>query len=477
MLRFITRYEIWVLGVLGLLSGAIYVMNLRVGEVAVRLGIVDAAPAAIVSYLIQLVPLGLIYLLAVRLTLRTQGSKGTLAAILLFALLFRLPLIPLDPALSSDVYRYLWEGRVQLAAGVNPYVVPPEDARLAALRDEAIYPHINRKWAPTVYPAGGQLLFALVHRAGAESPQAFKAIALLADALTLLLLLLILQQLHLPRDRIVVYAWNPLLIHEFFWSGHLESFVLPPLLGFLYLFLRRRNLAAGVSLGIATSIKLVPIFLLATVPAGKRLKTAVPFTLVVALAYLFYVDAGTKILGFLPTYFSDPYELFNLGLLQLGLLSLAHFFSLSAAWVRSILFALLVVVLLAIACRPTTAPRDIIGRSYAVVSTYLLLIYPALHPWYLCYLVPLLCFVPSPAWILFSLLLPLSYLKYLTADGTMPVWITFAQFAPLYLLLFWEHWRLPFEAGGQRRRAAAAAAGSTEAARSMQRHNAAARIS
>jgi alpha-1,6-mannosyltransferase len=440
MIRFITRNKLWVLG---LLSAVIYGMNLRIADVLVQLEILDSVPDPIASYLMQIAPLSLIYFLAVWMTARGQDAGKTLTPIVLFALLFRLPLIPLDPALSSDVYRYLWEGKVQVVAAMNPYIVPPADDRLAFLRDQAIYPHINRKEAPTIYPAGAQLLFALLHKAGVESPQAFKVFSLAADALTLLLLFLILKQLQLPFDRVIIYAWNPLLIYEFFWSGHLESLMLPPLLGFIYLFLRGRVLAAGAALGLVTAIKLVPIFLLATVPQGKRLKTVIPFVFVVGVTYLFYAEAGTRILGFLPTYFSDPYEIFNLGIVQLGFFWVAQLFSFPVSWVRLILFALLLGSLMMISRRPSNSPADFIEKSYATFSVYLLLIYPAFHPWYLCILMPLLCLVSSRAWILFSLLLPVSYLKYLTPDGTMPLWITLAQFVPLYLLLIWEQGKFP----------------------------------
>ena len=440
MTRFIARNKLWVLG---LLSAAIYGMNLRTADVLVQLEILDSVPDPIASYLIQIAPLSVIYFLAVWITTRGQDASKTLPLIVLFALLFRMPLIPLNPVLSSDVYRYLWEGKVQVVAGTNPYVVPPADEHLAFLRDQVIYPHINRREAPTVYPAGAQLLFALLHGAGVESPQAFKAFSLAADGLTLLLLLLILKQLHLPLERVIIYAWNPLLNYEFFWSGHLESFMLPPLLGFLYLFLRGHVLAAGAALGLATAIKLIPIFLLAGVPPGKRLKTLIAFVFVVGLIYLFYAGAGTGILGFLPTYFSDPYEIFNPGIVQLGLFWAAKLFSFPLSWVRLILLALLFAILMMISRRPSNSPADIIEKSYLTFSAYLLLIYPAFHPWYLCMLMPLLCLVPSRAWILFSLLLPLSYLKYLTKDGTMPLWITLAQFLPLYLLLIWEHAKFP----------------------------------
>jgi alpha-1,6-mannosyltransferase len=435
-----TKKTLWLLGVL---SAAIYGMNFRVGDFLVRLGITNDAPHPISSYLIQIMSLGLIYLLALRVSVRMEKeNERHLTPILLFALLFRLPLIPLDSTLSSDIYRYVWEGKVQVVAGMNPYLHPPLDDQLASFRDQEIYPHINRKESPTIYPPGAQLLFATAHWAGFDTPQEFKSLALAAEALTLLLLLFVLRQLRLPLSRIITYAWNPLVIYELFYSGHLESFLLPLLLLFIYLFLRGRVVAAGMALGAATAIKLVPLFLLATLPQGSRSKMFIPFVAVIALTYLFYLEAGTQVLGFLPSYFSDPYEVFNLGLVQLGLLEVVKLASLPASSIRFTLFVLFIGTLIAIAHRPYRSLGALVGKSYLVLSAYLLLSYPAFHPWYLCLLVPLLCLIPSPAWICFSLLLPLSYLKYLAADGTMPVWVILVQFIPLYALLAWEYFRM-----------------------------------
>ena len=65
------------------------------------------------------------------------------------------------PLLSTDIYRYVWDGRVQLA-GINPYRYVPAADQLAFLRDAAVYPHINRAdYAQTVYPPAAQVIFAL----------------------------------------------------------------------------------------------------------------------------------------------------------------------------------------------------------------------------------------------------------------------------------------------------------------------------
>jgi hypothetical protein len=68
--------------------------------------------------------------------------------------IFRACLLPADPSvLSKDMYRYIWDGRVQ-QNGFNPYQHPPEAAELKELRDNNVYPSINRKSYPTLYPAG-----------------------------------------------------------------------------------------------------------------------------------------------------------------------------------------------------------------------------------------------------------------------------------------------------------------------------------
>jgi hypothetical protein len=425
------------------LSALIYGVNFHLGEVLVQFGILTVSPRHIVSYLIQLLPLTVFYLLALGLAARGKAEDGKtlVPEILLFAFLFRLSLAPMDTALSSDIYRYIWDGKVQVAGKINPYLYPPADKHLAPLRDQEIYPSINRNDAPTVYPAGAQILFRTLYQAGLDSPVELKAAALGAEALTLLLLFFILKERGLPQNWIVIYAWNPLIIYELFYSGHLESFMLPPLMGFVCLFLRGRLRTAGALLGLATSIKLLPALLLVVVPPGKRLKIVFPFLVVFASTYILYIDAGKKVLGFLPSYFSDPYEIFNPGLPQIALLRVAEFFSLPSSSIRFVLFFSFLAFLVLFIRRCEERTDDLVTKCYIVLSGYILLIYPALHPWYLSVLIPFLCVIPSRAWLYLSLVLPLSYLKYLTSDGAMPVWVSLTQFIPLYVLLALEYTR------------------------------------
>ncbi|MGH7754009.1 MAG: hypothetical protein ACREN5_14475, partial [Gemmatimonadales bacterium] len=130
-----------------------------------------------------------LYLLALGLVAR-GGTTGpaALGLVLGFALVFRLLLVWTPVYLSSDAYRYLWDGRVQWA-GVSPYRYPPAAPELGMLRDLEVYPHINRPTAVTVYPPAAQWVFALAAAVPPGTLPAWRVLLLLADAVTVLLLL------------------------------------------------------------------------------------------------------------------------------------------------------------------------------------------------------------------------------------------------------------------------------------------------
>ena len=126
----------------------------------------------------------LIYLVAVWLILNRPMNRWTFVIILVCAAACRLICLFSPPFLSSDIFRYVWDGRVQ-AAGINPYRYIPADAPLAFLRDLDIYPHINRRtYAHTIYPPGSQMLFLLITRFG-QSVLWMKACMVGLEALTI----------------------------------------------------------------------------------------------------------------------------------------------------------------------------------------------------------------------------------------------------------------------------------------------------
>ena len=54
------------------------------------------------------------------------------------------------PHNSSDLYRYIWDGRVQ-AAGIDPYLYAPADQGVVALRNDFLWPSAGPGTAPGHY--------------------------------------------------------------------------------------------------------------------------------------------------------------------------------------------------------------------------------------------------------------------------------------------------------------------------------------
>jgi hypothetical protein len=404
--------------ILGGISLPIYLISFRWDR------LLSPPPWAPGWYQVEVFLLFIPYCLALWLIWKSkESSQVPLLIVFLFAFLFRLLLLPTEPHISTDVYRHLWDGRVQVA-GINPYLYAPEAEALRPLRDDAVYRWINRKEFSTVYPAGAQLLFWSLAKLGLTTLACFKAFLLLADLGSLVLLLQLLDHYQVNRLRILLYAWNPLTVFEAAHAGHLEAVIVFFVLAALLLFVKQRVNLAFASLALATSLKLYPALLTAVLARGQVVRCVLIFTTVLLGTYVPYLDAGRKIIGFLPIYFSEPDEITNIGLPSL-LFAVLH--PAQAGWVLR-LVVLVVAVWLFI--RREEGTLSLLRQVYLLMSVHTLLLYPALYPWYLCWLIPLLCFFPSPSWLYFSYVSAFAYITWPT-----PTWVLWLEYAPLYVLL------------------------------------------
>src|SRR5574337_315731 len=213
---------IWLLTGTGLASAILYGLNFRVIPLLSRIGLVDPKTDPLAAYPSLCVALFCLYLLALVSILRKRSRSSSLGVILGFAILFRTTLLFMPQVLSSDIYRYLWDGRVQ-SAGINPYAFLPEADALRFLRDEQIFPLINRQWAPTIYPPGAQIFFAGTYRLFPDSIVGLKFIMLCFDLATIALIVRLLKRAEIDPDRVLLYAWSPLVLFELVGSGHLEA--------------------------------------------------------------------------------------------------------------------------------------------------------------------------------------------------------------------------------------------------------------
>jgi alpha-1,6-mannosyltransferase len=322
---------------------------------------------------------------------RPITGRAALAGILLVGLAMRLIILPSPPA-SSDIYRYIWDGRVQ-AAGINPYRYLPADDALRPLRDEAIYPNINRaSYAPTIYPPVSELVFFAATRIS-ETPVFMKTVMLAFEGLAVWAILQLLAARGLPASRALLYAWHPLPAWEFAGDGHVDAIAIAFLLLAFVATDRRSPVLAGVALAAGVLVKYFPA---AAGPAiykrwGWRLPAAFAATL--ALLYLPYLGAGTKIFGFLGGYVAE--EGFEKGsgiflwqlagtVWHLPEQAFSFYFPLAAGVMAALGLA---------AVGRRREPKADLAAAMALAVTFIVLSSPH-YPWYFAWLIPFVCVYP-----------------------------------------------------------------------------------
>jgi len=394
----------------------------------------DARPGLGVALLIAAF---LPYLAAYRWT--TGATHLGAVAIPLTLLLYLLPLFH-APTLDDDLWRYRWEGKV-LATGHNPYQTPADAPALAPLRD-AGWERVAFRHVTTVYPPAAELLFALGYRVGGGTLLPFRLLAIAGHGICLLLLVSLLRARGLPGRGALLYAWNPLIVKEVADSGHVDPWMVAALLGALLLAQRRRLRAAAVALGVAISVKWVPLL---TLPLWRRTlgRRTVIAPLVAAALLLPFVGAGRHLFAGLTTY--ADYWVFNPGVYWglRGLLDPHLSLTTAKLVAKGVCATAWLAIYLRVARSQGDGVIELTAALFAVIGA-LLLLAPTLDPWYLTWILPLAPLVagrlPTACWWYLSAGSCLSYLYYIDqADVPWARWVEYVGFAVLWV---WEQRRL-----------------------------------
>ena len=361
---------------------------------------------------------GIPFIFAVWWTFRRKKfPANTLLIILIGGALFRLILVPLDPPrLSTDIYRYIWDGRLQ-GVGINPYLYIPVDPRLAGLRDDSIYPNINRKqYAHTIYPPVAQMFFFAVTRVTQSIP-GFKGALVLLDLVTMGLVAATLRAIGQPAERVIVYAWHPLPIFEFGGSGHIDALMICFIALALFARAHQKFGIAGFALGAATLVKFIPVILLPAIYQRWDKKLPIAFAITIVICYFPYVlGAGASVLGFLPQYAKEEglqsgerYYLLNLIDYILDWCGVVHDFP-PAIFTSMALAGLGAISIWAfyrlppLGSKDTETPGQWIFSAFVLALTFSTLL-SSYYPWYYSWLALFLCFVPNSAGLALTLML------------------------------------------------------------------------
>jgi alpha-1,6-mannosyltransferase len=385
------------------------------------------AGTKVAAFMTSICVSGLLWLLAVAVVRQGRLPPRTIWIVLAVAVAMRVMTLAAPPLLSSDIYRYVWDGRVQMA-GINPYRYLPVAPELARLRDDAVYPKINRaSYAHTIYPPAAQVIFAL---AAALMPGVFgmKLMMAMFDAIAIAVLARLLSIAGRDRAELLIYAWLPLPVWEFAGNAHIDAAAAGLLALALLVSARGRAMWTGIILAAATLTKFLPVVVLPAFwrPVDRRLPIA--FGATVAALYLPYATVGWQVLGFLPGYASEEGSENGRGFFALQLLD---GITTPPAWAPELYIALALVGIAALGAwfalgeNLPVAPNARIAvqaRQAVILGAVLLVAVSPHYPWYFGWLGPLACLAPLPSvlWMLAAApLLAHGSFEYLAVPGAV----------------------------------------------------------
>ena len=346
-----------------------------------------------------------------------NSSMAALWAIIILSLMFRITLLPVAP--SDDIYRYLWEGKLQLN-GISPYSHPPGASSLEHLRD-GFFSGINHKHLPTIYPPLTLMVFAAADYVS-HSIMSMKSVFLIFDVLSIFILLRFLRVMGKDPLNVLTYAWSPLILISFAARGHCDSLQIFLVILALYLCAIRKNLRTVFSIALAVMSKFIFVIIAPFLIPGKKLKYVVVLFAVIAALYLPYISAGKGLFSTL-LHFGTQYHFNDSAHFLIFCLCIGS--PLASKIVTALIFGSVLLFLYnkhsnlfitdnkgnstLLSCSKKEGKERgnievnniVLNYAFVAIGTFLILA-PTMHPWYLTWIIPFLCFNKNRAWILLT---------------------------------------------------------------------------
>jgi glycosyl transferase family 87 len=355
--------------------------------------------------------------------LRRMPRRTAVALILLGGIAVQLAAVSAPPKQSSDLYRYIWDGRVQ-AAGIDPYQYVPTATPLTGLRNDFLFSpeakycaspgyvdrhpaaeltagctRINRPTVPTIYPPVAEAYFLGVHYLpdGSDSSTPIQATTALAAILVTVLLLFALGRLGRDVRMAALWAWCPTVALEAGNSAHVDVIAVGiALVAILVLATARtrvRTALGGALLGLAIATKMTPVLIMPAVVRRRWVTVAVSAGSAFVAVYIPHLlRVGGKVIGFLPGYLQQ--ENYTRGT-RYGIVGLFVTGPLASVVAVLILAAIALAVLeFADPGRPWQGAVYMTAGALAVTTPH--------YQWYSLLLVMLVALDGRPEWLAFA---------------------------------------------------------------------------
>lgn len=391
--------------------------------------------------------------LASCLFLRKNMGKYLFFWMLITGLACRLIILGGTPVLSTDYYRFLWDGAV-LAQGHNPWLYSPKavldqtnpaiNPSLTALAQahRALMLRINHPKLPTIYPPVSEFAMAAAAKIAAFSATALRCVYLVFDIATAIFIGLILRRLHRPVSWLLIYWWNPVLINAFYNEAHMDAMTLTFVALFALMVVMQRPKSAAAALGLAIGAKfwpvvLVPLLLRPLLKYPKQLTIVTTVLTIVSAAALMpmFVTAAPALHSLMSygRYWHENDGVFRLVSMFWHAVFPATAYTRPALASRATIAVLYLIALIILNRKAAAGSSAIRVGLFSIMFIFLLS--PTEFAWYYTWLLPLLAIYPRISLLVWSVTLGLYHAHYFYP------WMVWLEHAPVWALLILESLR------------------------------------
>lgn len=355
--------------------------------------------------------------------------------------LIRLPFLLAEPMLSDDYFRFHWDALV-VQNGMSPYAFLPSEKVNLGTEFSSLFPMLNSQNYYSVYPPSMQLLFQLALLVpGVKFVFSLKFISFVFEFLLFVYIYNNARIIKLNLPKFVLVSLLPLVVVEGVGNLHFEVLMIYFFLASFILYrknLCRTSIASGVVLAFSVLIKLtvLPLAVVFVRRQARFLLLFGTFVVVSCFMILLYVDQhAANAMESLALYFNSfefnasiYYVVRYLGYKWVGYNIIASY---------GVVFKMGLILLGILVLVKSFVYKSIEFNRMVYWVNLFFLIYclgnPTLHPWYL--IVPLFfsCYTKSWFWIIWSLLIYLSYFFY--KDLIQVGWWLVAEYALLTMFV------------------------------------------
>ena len=368
-------------------------------------------------------------------------------------LLFRLIFIVALPWLSQDFYRFIWDGLL-LQNDLNPYTFSPNelinnDALFDSTLKTTLYEGMGALSAQhySNYPPVNQLGFLtsvnLFPQSVLGTVIVMRLLLILAEVGLFFAIRKILYHLDLPHRRLGWYFLNPLIILELTGNLHWEGVMLFFFaLGWWFL-LKKQNIWATIAFAFSIATKLIPLLLLPLFVRFQAWKKTAWMAFLGSICLLLLFVPFFKDIG-MENYFATIQLWFKNFEFNGSFYYLIRWigyqikgYNIIRQWGEISPWIIIGMVLIFAFLTPKKKAQEVFSAMLLLLTAYYL-IASIVHPWYVIPLVFLSLFTRYSFPLIWSMLIPISYITYAHPNFQEEYRLIFLEYVIVIIAMIYE---------------------------------------